>query len=570
MKIKGITQNEQDLLLRRGRKDYSSYIVLGAAVVFVAVFLAYPLLRTVFMAFVAKGEAITFGNLTLKNFSKFRESSLYLRSLWNSLYISVAVVVFTSIIGIPMGYLVARVEFPFKRLLLSLGILPIIMPAFVGAFSWIIVLGRQGFIRVLLGQIGISLPPIYGPFGIIFSMTMMYYPFVFLLTEGAFETANPTLEESAATMGARLPRILRTIDLPLVLPSIGAGTILVFIRAIDDFGIPAVIGGNTYVLPTLIYFRVNGFWDLNSAAAISLVSVAITVFALWVQKHIVSRREYETISASRSKIKIHTHPAVKVLAGLFCWGIIFVSMLPQLTLLIMSFFTTWNGLWPKGFTFGNYGQISNYLSGPIKNSLTLSVSASLGAAVIGTLIAYIIQRRQIKGSAILDYAVMLPFILPGIVVSVALLTAFSSGPLLLRGTFFILFISYVIRRTPYVFRSVTAGLTQLDPALEEASILSGATWLLTFRKITFPLIFMSIASGTILTFATLLKELSTTILLYSAKTRTLPVAIYDSVNDGNFGLASALSTILFVVVLGVTYAINRYTGKSMAASFRAG
>ncbi len=552
------------------KKDYSSYIVLGAAVIFVAIFLAYPLLRTIVTAFIAKGDAIAFQNFTFKNFYKFWESSLYLRSLVNSLYISIAVVIFTSLIGIPMGYLVARVDFPFKRLLLSLGILPIIMPAFVGAFSWIIVLGRQGAIRVLLSQIGISLPPIYGPFGIIFSMTMMYYPFIFLLTEGAFETANPTLEESAATMGARLPRILRTIDLPLILPSIGAGTILVFIRAIDNFGIPAVMGGNTYVLPTLIYFRVNGFWDLNSAAAISLISVAITVFALWVQKHIVSKREYETISASRSKIKMHTHPAVKFFAALFCWFIIIVSLLPQITLLVMSFFTTWNGLWPKGFTWENYAQISQFLSGPIRNSILLATTASLGAAVIGTLIAYLIQRRSVKGSAILDYAVMLPFILPGIVVAVALLTAFSSGPLLLRGTFFILFISYVIRRTPYVFRSVTAGLTQLDPALEEASILSGATWLYTFKKVTFPLIFMTIASGTILTFATLLKELSTTILLYSAKTRTLPIAIYDSVNDGNFGLASSLSTVLFIVVLGVTYAINRYTGKSMAASFKAG
>lgn len=552
------------------RKDYSSYFVLGAAVVFVAIFLVYPLMRTVLLAFVPKGEAVTFGNFGFQNFDKFWESSLYLRSLVNSLYISISVVLFTSLIGIPMGYLVARVDLPFKRLLLSLGILPIIMPAFVGAFSWIIVLGRQGAIRVLLSHLGIELPPIYGPFGIIFSMTMMYYPFTFLLTEGAFETANPTLEESAATMGARLPRILRTIDLPLILPSIGAGTILVFIRAIDNFGIPAVIGGNTYVLPTLIYFRVNGFWDLNSAAAISLIIVVITVFALWVQKYIISRREYETISASRSKISLHSHPLVKILAGIFCWGIIIISLLPQITLLVMSFFSTWNGLWPKGFTLGNYAQISQFLSGPIKNSLYLATTASLGAAIIGTLVAYIIQRRSVRGSALLDYAVMLPFILPGIVVAVALLTAFSSGPLLIRGTFFIIFISYVIRRTPYVFRAVSAGLTQLDPSLEEASILSGATWFYTFKKVTFPLIFMTIASGTILTFATLLKELSTTILLYSAKTRTLPIAIYDSVNDGNFGLASALSTVLFVVVLGVTYGINRYTGKSMAASFRAG
>jgi len=508
-------------LKRLGRKDYTSYLVLGIALVFVSIFLIYPLLRTVLLAFVPKGAAVTPSNFTLANFAKFRTSSMYMRSLWNSFYISLAVVTFTSLIGVPMGYLVARVDIPFKRLILSLGVMPIIMPAFVGAFSWIIMLGRQGALRLLLQKVGITLPPIYGPFGIIFTMTMMYYPFIFLLSEGAFESANPRLEESAVIMGARLSRILRTISLPLILPSIGAGAILVFIRTISNFGIPAVVGGNTYVLPTLIYFQVNGFWNLNAAAAISLVSVVITGIALWVQKSIVSKREYETISVARSSLQKHKKPVMKVLASIFCWGVLLISLLPQITLFVMSFFTTWNGLWPQGFTLGNYGKIPTYLSGPIKNSLLLATIASFGAAVIGTLVAYIIQRRAPRGSAVLDYVVMLPFILPGIVVAVALLTTFSSGPLVLRGTYYILLISFVIRRTPYVFRSVSAGLTQLDPALEEASILSGATWLHTFRKITFPLIFPTVVAGTMLTFVTLrrpepLPSRSTTALMTDA------------------------------------------------------
>ena len=289
-------------LMVKHKKDFSSHLILGAAVVFVAIFVIYPLLRIILLAFVPNGELVRFTNMTLVNFGKFFTSSLYMRSLGNSLYISISVVFFTLLLGIPMGYFVARVSMPFKRLILSLSILPIIMPAFVGAFSWVIVLGRQGVLRILIEKTGLLLPPIYGPFGIIFSMTMMYYPFVFLLSEGAFETANPALEENAVLMGARLPRILRTIDLPLILPSIGAAAILVFIRAIDNFGIPAVIGGNTYVLPTLIYFQVSGFWNLHSAAAISIVSILITLSALALQKYIVNKRDYETISASRSRM----------------------------------------------------------------------------------------------------------------------------------------------------------------------------------------------------------------------------------------------------------------------------
>jgi len=551
------------------RKDYTVYLVLGLGVLFVAVFLAYPLLRTVLIAFVPNGKDLSLSNLSLVNFEKFLTSNLYRRSLINSFYISFAVVGLTMLIGVPMGYLVARVEIPGKNVLLSLSVVPLIMPAFLGAFAWIILLGRNGALRYVFERVGIDLPPIYGPFGVILAMTLMYYPFVFLLSEGAFKTANPTLEESASVMGARLPRILRTISLPLIIPSIAAGGILIFIRAISNFGVPAIVGGSTYVLPTLIYFQVNGFWNLH-AAAISLVSVLITGGALWLQRYIVSRREYETISASRSKLHMHRHPAAVALATVFCWGVVLVSLLPQFTLIVMSFFRTWNGLWPQGFTLSYYLAIPKFLSGPIKNTLILATSSSLGAAVIGTLIAYVVQRRRPRGSAVLDYAVMLPFILPGIVVAVALLSTFSSGYLILRGTYWIMIISFVIRRTPYVFRAVSAGLTQLDPALEEASILSGATWFQTFRKVTLPLIFPTLASGTILTFATLLTELSTSILLYSARTRTLSIAIYDSVNDGDYGLASALAVVLFFTVFAVTYAINRYTGKSMAASFRIG
>ncbi len=552
------------------RKDYTVYLVLGLGVLFVAVFLAYPLLRTVLIAFVPNGKDLSLSNLSLVNFEKFLTSNLYRRSLINSFYISFAVVGLTVLIGVPMGYLVARVEVPGKNVLLSLSVVPLIMPAFLGAFAWVILLGRNGALRYVFERVGVELPPIYGPFGVILAMTLMYYPFVFLLSEGAFETANPTLEESASVMGARLPRILRTISLPLIIPSIAAGAILIFIRAISNFGVPAIVGGSTYVLPTLIYFQVNGFWNLHAAAAISLVSVLITGGALWLQRYIVSRREYETISASRSRLHMHRHPVAKVLATVFCWGVVLVSLLPQFTLIVMSFFKTWNGLWPQGFTLSHYLAIPKFLSGPIKNTLILATSSSLGAAVIGTLIAYVVQRRRPRGSAVLDYAVMLPFILPGIVVAVALLSTFSSGYLILRGTYWIMIISFVIRRTPYVFRSVSAGLTQLDPALEEASILSGATWFQTFRKVTLPLIFPTLASGTILTFATLLTELSTSILLYSARTRTLSIAIYDSVNDGDYGLASALAVVLFFTVFAVTYAINRYTGKSMAASFRIG
>ena len=204
------------------------------------------------------GNKVNFSKISLENFKRFITSSMYQRSLRNSLVVSISVVFFSTLIGIPMGYLVARVKLPFKSLILSLGILPIILPSFVGAFSWIILLGRQGVIRQLvnpvLNIVGLSIPPITGMFGMIFVMSVTYYPFVFLMCYGAFEAANPLLEEAAMIMGASRKRIFRTISFPLILPSIGAGAVIVFIRVMGNFGIPAIIGGDQYVLPTLIYF----------------------------------------------------------------------------------------------------------------------------------------------------------------------------------------------------------------------------------------------------------------------------------------------------------------------------
>jgi len=197
--------------------------------------------------------------------------------------------------------------------------------------------------------------------------------------------------------------------------------------------------------------------------------------------------------------------------------------------------------------------------------------ATVLTAILGSIVAYITERRRPKGAAILDLAIMAPFVLPGTVVSVALLSAFSGNAIIpLGGTFTIIIISYMIRRTPYVYRSVVASLTQLDPTLEESSTIAGANWLYTFRKVSLPLIMPGIISGSILTFSTLLQELSTTILLYGARTRTVPIQIYSAVADGKMGEASALSVLLLVVVFIIVYTMNRMQGNSMANSFKMG
>jgi len=564
----------QKFFKQKIKQDYTPYIVLSIPMVFLLFFLIWPLGTTVGRAFIERGQDFSLSNFSFANFDRFFTSTMYQRSLRNSFLVAFSVVFFTLLIGVPMGYFVARVEMPFKRVMLSLGILPIITPAFVGAFSWIILLGRQGVLRYLINRIltifGWTLPPIYGLFGIIFTMTLVYFPFVFLLSHGAFKSSNPLLEESAMIMGAKNSRILRTVTVPLILPSLGAAAILVFIRSIGNFGIPAILGGQQYVLPTLIYFRVNGFWDLNGAAAIAMISVMIVIIALWMQKKIISSREYETISTASSEHKLYKHPIIKIIANVYCWFILIIALAPQITIFIMSFFEKWRGLLPIGFTLNNYLSIPQIASKPIFNSLYLALTASFFTAILGSLIAYIVERRRPKGAILIDFTVMTPFVLPGIVVAVALLTTFSSGPIILSGTYTIIMISFIVRRTPYVFRSVCASLTQLDEALEESSLIAGANWFYTFRRVTLPLILPGIIAGTILTFSTLLQELSTTILLYSSKTQTLPIQIYNAVADGKFGEASALSVLLMLTVFIFVYLMNIFVGESSSSGLKLG
>ncbi len=575
MRKYSITDNamEKNRVKKFFQKDFSQALIFAIPMLFLAIFLIYPLVMTLLRAFWKPVEGLEFSGWSLEGFRQFFTSNLYMKSLKNSFIVSISVTFFSLLIGIPMGYCVARVKIPGKRLILSLGILPIIMPSFVGAYTWVILLGNKGVVRVflnwLLKPLGVTVPSIYGMFGMILCMTLTYYPFVFQLSYGAFASANSLLEESAMLMGAKNGRIMRTITLPLILPSLGAAALLVFVRAIGNFGIPAIIGGSNYVLPTLIYFEVNGFFNINGAASIAVVNVAITALVLYIQKYVVSRHEYETISSTHKELRQHEGKGAKIGASIYCLIILIVSLLPQITIIVMSFFTKWVGLLPEGFTFNNYLRIPSYSSKELFNSFFLSLTATILCAILGSVIAYITERKKPKGAALLDLSVMAPFILPGTVVSIALLSAFSGNSAIrLTGTYTIIIISYMIRRTPYVYRSVSAQLTQLNPSLEEASTISGATWFYTFRKVSVPLIMPAIISGSILTLTTLLQELSTTILLYSGRTRTVPIQIYGAVQDGKLGEASALSVILLVVVFAIIYGMNSKKGGDISSSLK--
>ncbi|OFX31637.1 MAG: hypothetical protein A2Z07_08710, partial [Armatimonadetes bacterium RBG_16_67_12] len=462
----------------------------------------------------------------------------------------------------------ARVQVPFRNAFIALGTLPLILPPFVGAYSWILLLGRQGVLTTLLREgLGIRLPGIIGPFGVIITMTLGYYPFVLLPLLGALAATDPSVEESALTLGATPLRRLLTVTLPLALPTIGAGAIIVFMRAIGNFGVPALLGGEFYVLPTLIYFEVMGNFNLHGAGAIALVSTLFSIGSLLALRWVTGRGGFVTITSQARAVQQSAQPAARWLGFAFCAVVIGVSLLPHATVLLSSFADRWVATpLPTALSLANYRKAFTLSMDAIRNSLILAVATTVLCVIAGSLMAHTAARKRLPGRWVIDITIMLPFVLPGIMVGVAILTAFNGPPFNLAGTGTILLIAYFIRRLPYTFRSGFAALTQTDVSLEEASLTCGATQATTFRRVTLPLIAPGVLAGATITFATLLGELTTTLLLYSARWKTISVKIFEFVSYDQTGPASALGALLVATVLVTVWIANRLSGKNLTSA----
>ncbi|MBL6945503.1 MAG: iron ABC transporter permease [Rhodospirillales bacterium] len=550
--------------------DWLPYIV-GLLTIFVLfAFLLYPIGKSVFSSFFKSGEPLEIANLTLLNFERFFTSVSYQKAFIHSMVVGLAATVFATLLALPAAFAISRVSMPFRNILLSLSVIPLISPPFIGAYSWVILLGKSGIVtHYIQSWFGLEMPSIYGAFGIILALSLSYFPYVLLIAQGALAAADPYIEECAFVMGANRWRVMRTITFPLVLPSIGAGAIIVFIKALGNFGVPAILGGEYYVLPTMIYFQVHGYFNLNGAAAIAMVNVLLTLLAILVLTRINKGRSHVTVTGGTRRSAQISGLGVQLFANIYCWGLLFVALLPHLMVLYSSFAEKWAGtLFPTRFGFANYLRILSEVQAPFTNSLVLASVATALCVVFGTLAAYTSVRRRFFGKWALDLTIMLPFVLPGIVTGVAYLTTFNSGLIVLSGTSAILVLAYFVRRIAYIFRTVTAAVGQVDNKLEEASAICGATWGWTMRKITVPLVSPGIIAGGILVFATLISEMSVTVLLYSARWKTISIAIYEYIVADELLDAAAIGSIAIVATLLLVFLSSKIIGKSMAEMFR--
>ncbi len=542
--------------LRIGRFDFWTVITIMGFVL-VILLLVIPLYSIFKSSFIDK---VT-GNFSLSNYREFFSNSYYTGAILNSLIVSFGGTVGALIFGIPLAYLTSRFRIRGKTIIATLAVLSLLSPPFIGAYSWIIMLGRNGFLRIFFLTFGISLPTIYGPFGIILVYTLQYYPFVFLLTSGALGTVDRSLEEAAENLGARGFERFFKVTLPLVLPSVSAGALIAFMMSLANFGTPMIIGRNFHVLPTMAYnlFTSEVGENPGMASTVSILLILVSTLVLFFQRYTVSRRKYASTLINK--------PFVKRLRGLQSVGahfvsylIVAISTLPLAVVMVYSFRKTSGPVFQKGFGLQSYQKVLHDVPRTITNSAIYSILAVILIVVVGTLLGYVLSRKRNIASKLLDPLLMIPYIVPGTVLGIGFIVAFNRKPLYLVGTAAIIILSYFIRRLPYSIRSAASILKQIDPALEEAGINLGSPPVRTFRKVTLPLMLPGILSGAIMSWVTAVNELSASIVLYVGRTMTMPVRIYLSVLDGLFGTASALAAFLLVATGVALFVVNKFMG----------
>ncbi|MGB6129390.1 MAG: iron ABC transporter permease [Psychrilyobacter sp.] len=519
-------------------------IISITSLALIFLFLIYPSFSLVSQSFISS----TTGKLTLENYIDFFSLPYYFNALKHSLAVCLTTTIFATLIGIPIAYFMGRTNIYFKGFLDLVIMISLLSPPFIGAYSWILLLGRNGWITNLLSPFGIVMPTIYGFTGIVIVFTLKFFPYVYIYTSGALNSIDASLEEASENLGmSRLQRLF-TVTFPLVMPSITAGALMVFMTSLADFGTPMLIGEGYKVLPVMIYdeFMSEMGGDATVASTISVIVVACSTLVLFLQKYLISRKNYKMNALRPPKTSILT-PSHRILATVFVGVISFIAFLPQLVVIYTSFLKTNGPLFVSGFSLDSYYDIMNKLSSNIYNTFLYSIISILIMLLLGLVLSYIIFKKKNRLAPILDILIMFPYVIPGSVLGIGLLVCFNKRPMLLSGTGFILIVSYVIRKLAYTVRSGTAILHQIDPSIEEASINLGVSPMKTFFKITAVMMGPGIFSGLILSWISTINELSSSIILYTGKTGTIAVAIYTEVIRDSFGTAAALSTILTII-----------------------
>jgi len=535
------------------------------AIVALGILVAYPMAALVVTAFSHQGS-FSFDHLL-----SALDNSRNISALWNSLVIAAFATILATLIGISLAWMVARTDIPFKRILRPLFLIPFLIPPFIFALAMQQLLGPVGYMNQLWRSLfGGVLFDINSFAGIVIALGLGSYPFVYLTMLTAFERMPAELEEAARIGGASKWAVLRTITLPLLIPTIGAGAVLAFVAAISNFGVPAILGfrRGVQVLTTRIYEEVTRSTDpdrLAVAAALSLVLGVIGGAGLILQRVLAGRGKYTLVSGRGGGGGITTLGSARL--PVLTVGIVFVvltSILPLAAITLTSFIQA-PGVPPslESLSLRWFKRLliaSPRIQQAAVNSLMLAFGAATIATVLGAILAFLIERVKIPGRVFIDWLATLPYSIPGTVVAIAFILAWLKPiPLLgfsIYNTVWILLLAYVARYLAFGLRSALSSIQQVGETLEEAARISGATRVGAVRDVLVPMLWPAMRSSWILVFIPALQELTLSALLVGPSSHTLGYAVYNLQDGGLINLAAALSVVMLAALAVITWVVG--------------
>ncbi len=546
-------------------------VILFLSIAILVIVVAFPVLLILFNAFWVNDEFNFAGA-----FEIIKEPQTF-QALKNSLIIATGTTIGSTIVGTFFAWLVTRTDLPHKTFMKSMFLVPFMLPSFIGALAWKMLLSpNAGFINQFFMQhLGFTGPVfnIYSYIGISTVEVMYLFPFVFIQVCGALERMDPTLEESARISGAGLFTITRKITIPLVLPSILSGALLIMLYSMAHFGTVAVLGieNGIYNIPTLIYERIHqsgGSFDaIRTGTVLATVLVISAAIIIYAQRKILGSGHYQIIGGKSFRPMELKLRGLRMPLMIFCLAYIaFTIILPTVVIFLVGSLKTY-GL---AFSLDNLS-LDNYkfilfdykvTRDAIFNSVSLGFTAAVITMFAGVMISYVIVKMKVRGKGILEFLGMLPFSVPGSVIALGVILAWSGQfGINLYNTVWIILVAYIARYMAFSLKANSAALEQVHDSLVEASRSCGATMWQSLRDIVLPLVRPGMLAAFFLIFLPSLRELTVSIMLYAPTTRTIGVAIYTLNEDGETVISAALAGIaLIIIILGQTV-INHFTKK---------
>lgn len=558
--------------VKQSRLPVSGAIRLSQSILFVLLFIV-----VVLPAIELLGNSLSFkGRASLRNFAlTFRHHDVLL-ALAHSLIVVTAATTAATLIGVLLAWLVARSDLRLKGFLRSVIIIPYFIPPFIGSIAWVYLIGPVGIVNNLLaGLFHLSNPPItlYGPWGVILVMALYGYPIPYMVTVGPFSRMNPELEEAGRMSAAGAWRVLRDITIPIMLPSIVAGYLLLYLSLLANFGIPAIIGfpGRYYVLTTIIYRTILDYnlpGNLQAAAAQSMLLVAVAALVLGLQRLLLrggSHGSFAVITGKTGQAGVSALGRWRVPATAFVVLVVLVAAALPIVGVLKVALTKIYGL-PFGLhnlTLANFGKVFQLpvIGRAMRNSAFLAAATAAIVVLLSAVISYMIVRLRVRGARLMETLSAVPYAVPGTIVALAMVLLWirpipGSG-FSLYNTIWIILIAYCGRFLILGIRTISASIHQIDPSLEEAVRMSGGGALRAFVDVVWPLSRSSVIATIFLVVTPSLTELTLSAILWSVGNETIGVMVFSLHQEGKVLTTAALSVIVLAAVIAANIITRR-------------